>query len=270
LHNNNSQLNGNRHMVPAGPGMGSGAALGGGKEHQGEHILSLKDFVRTIRRRLWVIVIVAGMLAALAGGLSLLQTPTYQATAKMLVGQERGSYQTYNLNNEVAGIQQITKTVVEAIKTRPVAEEVVQRLGSSVSVGTLLENLEVKQIGDTEFVEVSYQDADPERAQLVANTVGDVFAEQLAETNLSANTVTASIWEAAVVPASPVSPVPVRNMLLALALGLMLGVGLAFLLEHMDDKSRSPEEVEQVSGVPNLGVIPTFEKSKKTEREISS
>jgi hypothetical protein len=41
----------------------------------------------------------------------------------------------------------------------------------------------------------------------------------------------------------------------------MLGIGLAFLLEHMDDRWRSPEEVEQVSGVPTFGIIPEFKLS---------
>jgi hypothetical protein len=39
----------------------------------------------------------------------------------------------------------------------------------------------------------------------------------------------------------------------------MLGIGLAFLLEYWDDDWRSPEEVEQISGVPTFGVIPLFE-----------
>jgi capsular polysaccharide biosynthesis protein len=60
------------------------------------------------------------------------------------------------------------------------------------------------------------------------------------------------------VPDEPVSPNPVRNGILALALGLMLGVGLAFLLEYLDDSWRSPEEVEHITGVPTFGTIPEY------------
>jgi capsular polysaccharide biosynthesis protein len=38
----------------------------------------------------------------------------------------------------------------------------------------------------------------------------------------------------------------------------LLGVGLAFLLEYLDDRWNSPEETERVSGVPTLGAIPKF------------
>lgn len=63
------------------------------------------------------------------------------------------------------------------------------------------------------------------------------------------------------------SPDPVRNGALALVLGLMLGVGLAFLLEYLDDSWRSPEEVEQVSGVPTFGVIPEFKVPKDVKKD---
>jgi capsular polysaccharide biosynthesis protein len=43
----------------------------------------------------------------------------------------------------------------------------------------------------------------------------------------------------------------------------MIGVGLAFLLDYLDDDWRSPDEVEQVSRVPTFGVIPTFKLHKR-------
>jgi capsular polysaccharide biosynthesis protein len=39
---------------------------------------------------------------------------------------------------------------------------------------------------------------------------------------------------------------------------MMVGITLAFLLEHLDDRWRSPEDAEQVSGVPTFGVVRTF------------
>jgi capsular polysaccharide biosynthesis protein len=41
-------------------------------------------------------------------------------------------------------------------------------------------------------------------------------------------------------------------------LGLMLGIGLALLMEYLDYSWRSPEEVEQISGVPTFATIPEF------------
>ncbi len=59
------------------------------------------------------------------------------------------------------------------------------------------------------------------------------------------------------VPTNPVSPQPVRSGLIALTLGVILGVGVAFLREFLDDSIKSKDEFERVApGVPVLGLIP--------------
>ena len=62
------------------------------------------------------------------------------------------------------------------------------------------------------------------------------------------------------VPKSPVEPKPIRSAGLALVLGLLVGLALAFVLENLDDRVRSKSDLERVSnGQPVLGLIPTFE-----------
>ncbi|MCM2332401.1 MAG: polysaccharide biosynthesis tyrosine autokinase [Anaeromyxobacteraceae bacterium] len=57
----------------------------------------------------------------------------------------------------------------------------------------------------------------------------------------------------------PVSPRPVRNLALAILLGLFGGVGLAFLLEMLDTSITTREQVEERLGLPFLGIIPRIE-----------
>jgi capsular polysaccharide biosynthesis protein len=230
-----------------------------------EDVLSLGELLRILWRRLWVIALVSIVLTAAAVGYSLGQTPIYEASIKILVGQEQRADTPSQLGSDVMGLQQLTQTVADLIATRPVAEAAIERLGLQMSPEDFLENLSVQQVANTQTIEVSYKDSDPERAQRIANTVGEVFSDQVSEVSPSANAITATLWERAAVPDEPVSPKPVRNGLLALLLGLMLGAGLAFLLEYLDDTWRSPEELEQVSGRPNFGAIPEFKvvKGKK-------
>ncbi|MFQ6109999.1 MAG: polysaccharide biosynthesis tyrosine autokinase, partial [Candidatus Aminicenantales bacterium] len=55
---------------------------------------------------------------------------------------------------------------------------------------------------------------------------------------------------------APVSPRTNLNLILALIVGLMGGVGLCFLLEYLDNTIKGPEDVEKLAGLPSLGIIP--------------
>jgi capsular polysaccharide biosynthesis protein len=97
--------------------------------------------------------------------------------------------------------------------------------------------------------------------------VGDVYANRLSELSPTTSAITATVWEQAAIQEDPVSPDPVRNGLLALVAGLILGVGLAFLLDYFDDSWRSPEELELISGVPTFGMVPQVNVPKSKKRK---
>jgi succinoglycan biosynthesis transport protein ExoP len=64
------------------------------------------------------------------------------------------------------------------------------------------------------------------------------------------------IAQAASVPTSPSSPKVSRNTVLGAVLGLLLGLGIAFLLERLDRRIREPKDLEAIYGLPLLGVVP--------------
>ena len=64
------------------------------------------------------------------------------------------------------------------------------------------------------------------------------------------------IIDRAEVPLAPVSPRKKRNLMLAIIIGLFGGLGFAFLLEYLDRNVKTPDEVESLTRLPTLGVIP--------------
>ncbi len=69
------------------------------------------------------------------------------------------------------------------------------------------------------------------------------------------------IVDAARAPGAPVEPNIPRNLAFALVLGITTGVGLAFLLENMDNTVRTTEQAQIISALPSLGMIPLGSKS---------
>jgi capsular polysaccharide biosynthesis protein len=262
----NAQFNGRSHASPADSRIAANDVFGVRRED--EQILSFGDLLRIMWRRLWIILLVPLVLVGLSVGYSSSQTPIYQASATVLIGQEPVADPASDAGNELQDLQWFMPTLATAASSRPVAEDVVQRLDLSVPPEYVQNRMQVEQIPDTQFLAVSFQDLSPERAQLMANTIGDAVSQRLPELGPNdSGTLTATVWEQAALPDSPVSPDVMRNVLVALALGLMLGIGLAFLVEYLDDRWRSINEVEQLSGVPTFGVVPQLTgRRKKRDR----
>lgn len=232
----------------------------GGGGTAGESPYSLKDIFRIVWKRLWIVVLLPLVCVGAAVGFSLSQTPVYEASARLLVGQEPPkSEQQLPLVGNVEGLQQLAQTMVAVIPSRPVAEEVIKEEDLNTTPQAFLKNLTVEQFESTQVIELSYRSTNPREAQRVVNAVSDISSERISEVSAGSANIRVEVWEYAVVPGAAVSPNPPRSAALALAVGLMLGVGLAFLLEHLDDSWRSAEEVEGVSGVPTFGSIPEFE-----------
>ncbi len=238
-------------------------------DRYGEDVLSLRDLLRVVRRRLWMISLLAVLMSGAAMGYALLfPTPKYEASIKILVGQAAGDPETRSsLGDEVQGLLQLTGTMAEAVDTHSVATRVIENLNLAMTPQDVTLNLSAQQVPETQFIEVTYADTNPARAQQIANTIGDEFAEKVSEVSPSANAVTATVWDRAELPETPASPQPLLWGLLALSFGALLGVSLAFLLEYLDDGWRSAEEVEKVSGLPVLGAIPASGTPKNRDKD---
>ncbi len=96
----------------------------------------------------------------------------------------------------------------------------------------------------------------------------DQLELKLKESNLAAglNTASVNVIDEAMLPLGPVSPDVHQNVLIAGALGLLVGVLAAFLIDSLDDTLRTAEDVEIFSGLLSIGAIPHFQAAARTGR----
>ena len=115
---------------------------------------------------------------------------------------------------------------------------------------------------DTRLAEIlAAEQIDPalaaERQTLLTQRTG--YAQQLSQLELAGNLTEsggAQLITEAETPTTPVRPTPRRSGALALAVGLMLGVGFAFLRDYLDDSLRTKEDLEKATDLGVLAIIP--------------
>jgi len=103
---------------------------------------------------------------------------------------------------------------------------------------------------------IAYQQAKNEylKAKRILETAESRYQTELMQRTMPQNP--ATIWEKAEISDFPAKPKVGQNMAIAVAVGLALGVGLAFLIEYLDTSVKTMQDVEAAIGVPVLAVIP--------------
>jgi capsular polysaccharide biosynthesis protein len=200
-----------------------------------------------VRRWLWLVILLPLLTVGVAVGVSLLQPSVYEASAKVVVVPTENTTP-QNLSNTISGLQMLAHEMEVAGLTPSMVEDIVRTPGgpSTISLSDLEDDLTLEQEEDTRFLLLTYRDTDPSRAQEVANVTAEVFARESPEASGVVSYATVKVRAFAREPAAPEEPDPLRNALIALAIGLMLGAGAILLLEQVGGDDRgSPEGSER-------------------------
>ncbi|MCA0150364.1 capsular biosynthesis protein [Rossellomorea vietnamensis] len=219
-----------------------------------EETISLRELMETLRKRMSLIILITLTAILVSGAVSFfLLTPVYQSTTQLLVNQAKSEQPGYN-PGEIQTNLQLINTYSEIIKSPRILDEVGSDLGSDYNFSQLNGKITVATKNDSQVINLSVQDTDPQVAAQIANKTADVFKEQIPNI-MNVDNVTVLAKAEVGEKQSPIKPKPLLNVAIATVVGLMLGVGLAFLLEFLDNTIKTEQEVEKVLGLPVLGSI---------------
>ncbi|APH03450.1 YveK family protein [Bacillus weihaiensis] len=222
-----------------------------------EETISLKELFLTLKKRLSLIIIIAAIATATSGLVSyFLLTPIYQSSTQILVNQSKNDQQAYNVGELQTNLQLIN-TYNVIIKSPAILDKVIEKEELNMSAGALNSLVTVGSEQNSQVVNITVQNEDPKKAAAIANSIATTFKEEIATIMSVDNVSILTTAELGENPA-PIKPQPVLNMAIALVVGLMAGVGLAFLLEYLDNTIKNEQDIEKQLGLPVLGAITTI------------
>jgi capsular polysaccharide biosynthesis protein len=226
-----------------------------------EETISLKELFQILRKRLAMILAITFIAALISAIVSFyFITPIYQSSTQILVNQKKGD--NTNLQyNEVQTNLQLVNTYSVIIKSPAILDQVKKQLNLDMSVQELTNKINVASETNSQVFSVTVQDAKPELARDIANTTAAVFKEEVAKI-MSVDNVSILSKAEITKGQSPMKPRPMANIGIALVIGLVVSIGLAFLLEHLDNTIKREQDIETILELPVLGVITKMEEKK--------
>lgn len=215
--------------------------------------MDLRDYLHVLVRRGWIIILVAVITASSAFVFSTLQTVVYRSSIQLNVIPGRLDW----------GLQQTIKNLMRnysgEIKSRTMAQSVINRQQLDLSIDDVLAKMTVSPIESDFLMQIDVDDIDGQRAQLIAQTAAEIFVEDKRVAMLEQDKpdrVDVTIRDSAT-PARVFWPKTTLLVLAGALFGLFAGGMVVIGLEWLAaDIVRDSRDIERYSGLAVLGSIP--------------
>ena len=225
-----------------------------------EETVDLREYFGIIKKRFWIIALITIIAVVVSGVISFFMlNPVYEAKSTLIVNTEKNEETQMITGDQFNVTQKLAVTYGEIIKSRSVLDDVIKNLKLDDEYEGLVKNVTVSPVKDTQIISISVQDTNKEKARDIANEIPKVFKKE-AKRITKANDI--QVIDKAILPQNPIKPNKMMNMAIAAVLGAMIGLFVVFLIEYLDNKLKTPQDIEKYLGLSVLGVVP----NEKLER----
>lgn len=216
--------------------------------------MELVELWRVIRKRLSMILLITLVATATSGVMSKYVLPKQYASAATLMVIPHNTTQDL-LTSMVTG-QQLVTTYAQVATSRSVLQSVISGLKLPLSFTQLAHMVSATPVTNTDLLTIQVKSTNPSYSSHVANAVASATVSDIRQVTKQRDL---EVVDTAIPVRIPVAPKTKTNVAIALVLGLMVGGGLAFLLEYLDDTLRTEEDIKRVLDLPILTTVPVIE-----------
>lgn len=184
-------------------------------------------------------------------------TPKYEANTKLVLTQSA-------INTEDDSITQadltlnskLVPTYGALIKTDNILSEVVANINNSeITIEEIKDNVSVESVEDTELIEISVTNYNPNYAATIANEIATVFCDKVVEIYNISNTY---ILDRAEPSSTPYNINHAKDIIIFMFIGIVVAAGYVIIANMLDNTIKTEQDVEKFSGLMVLATIPDY------------
>ncbi|MBO2536363.1 YveK family protein [Rummeliibacillus suwonensis] len=221
-----------------------------------EAAIQLSDVIKILKRHIFLILLMMVVFAGATIAVSyFVLTPIYKAETQILVNQKYEKEGQYLSSQQIDADLQLINTYNVIIKSPVILSKVIDELELKSTPEKLTEQISVSSANNSQVLTVQVEDKNAEKAVEIANTVAQVFEKEVPSLMKVDNI---NILSAAKLGenSKPVKPNKLLNTGIATIIGLMLGIGIAILIETFDTRIKSEQDIEEILGnIPVIGLV---------------
>ncbi len=225
--------------------------------------LSILDIINVLLKKIWIIVLCTAIGFSSAFLISsFLIPPTYTSTCQMYVtpgkadigttGNYVGDY------NDLQYAQKLVNSYIIILNNDVFLTNVATNSRLSYTASKIRKMLALSSINNTEFFEVKINSKSPTDSYTLVKTIMELAPAEIIRVKESDSV---KIVSPATIPIDPSSPNILLNSIIGAMLGFVIAAGIAILLEILDTRIKSEEDLASHFTIPILGAIPLYDES---------
>lgn len=216
-----------------------------------EEFLTARDIVEALKRRVNIVLISILICTFVATIFAFcISKPKYESTVKIFAGKSEQIQSDYS-DKELESYSSIMSTYIELIKTEDFMEKIINEVDLDVTPKELMESIQFITKLNTPILEIKYVSQDKNIAKEVVSTITEEFELSVKEIILNTYTKVIDTVKVTEMPRGRASKV-----VLGFLLGVLVGCGIVFVLEFLDDTVTKKEKLEELLPIPVLGQVP--------------
>ncbi|WP_404850508.1 polysaccharide biosynthesis tyrosine autokinase [Dietzia kunjamensis] len=221
--------------------------------------MELRDLLSVLRSR-WIAIVAITLVGGVLGlGVSLLTPPSYQSKVQFYVTVSAGDSAAAAYQGSL-GAQQRVQSYAELVQSTEITKDVVEASGIDLDPKQVAEATTATADPETVLLNVAVTNVDPHASLRLAEGFGEVLPDAISRLETpdggGAALAKLTVVNPPALPTSPVEPKTERNVGMGLVLGLLAGIGLALLVNALDRRVKSKEQLERLTRKPVVGSIP--------------
>ena len=188
-------------------------------------------------------------------------TPMYSSSTTLVLAGTASSTEEQSQNTittaDLSINSQLVSTYSELVKSNNILGQVISNLGINIDAEELRQNVEVTSVEDTELIEITVSDQNPEYAARIANEIASVFEERIAKEIYNINNV--HIVDEATASTEPSNVNHVKDIVIFAFIGAVVAVMYVLIANMLDTTVKTQEDIEKGIKIPVLASIPMYD-----------
>jgi len=188
--------------------------------------------------------------------------PDYKATTKLVLTQSSENSKDGSITQaDVTLNSKLVSTYGEIIKTDNVLKTVVNNINNpDITIKDIKENVTVKSVKETELLEITVKNANPNYAAQIANEIAKVFCERVVEIYSISNTY---VLDRAEPDATPYNINHIKDIAVFAFIGVIVAVVYILIANMLDNTIKTEQDIEKIGGLLVLSTIPDYSLENK-------